>query len=52
LDVVVDGAFERCQRAANFGRGGWLVGFEQRPEEPVLQLGVEDCDADTVGVRT
>jgi hypothetical protein len=48
VDVVVDGAFERVRGAADVDRRGRLVGLEQRPQEPVLRLAVEDRDADAV----
>jgi len=51
VDVLVDGGGERCQRAADFDGCGWLVGVWERPEEPVLELGVEHRDADAFGVR-
>jgi hypothetical protein len=52
VDVVVDGVFEGGQRAADVDRGGWFVGFQQRPQEAVLELAVEDGDADPSAVRT
>ena len=36
--------------AALRGAGAWgLVGGEEGPQEPVVELGVEDGDADAVG---
>jgi len=46
--MLVDGA----QRGPEFSRGLGLVGGQERAQEPVVQLGVEDRDADAVGVRT
>ena len=37
---------EGSQGLADFGLGGWLVGFKQRSEQSVAQLGVEHGDAD------
>ena len=49
VGVVVDGGFEGAEGAADLDRGGWFVGVEQWAQEPVLELGVEDGDADAVG---
>ena len=46
MDVVVDGVFEGCEGAADVDLGGGFVGVEQRSQEPVLEFGVEDGDAD------
>lgn len=48
MGVVVDGAFERGERAADVGWGGRLVGGEQGAQEPVFELAVEDGDADAL----
>lgn len=52
LDVLSDGVLKGFECLSDFGFGGWFVGVEQGSEEPVCELGVEDGDADTVGVRT
>jgi hypothetical protein len=33
-------------RVADLERGGWVVGLEQRAQQPVVEFGVEDRDAD------
>jgi hypothetical protein len=43
---------DRAQGGAEFGRGLGLVGAQERAQQPVVQLGVEDSDLDPVGVRT
>ena len=43
--MLVDGA----QGGAEFGRGLGLVGGQERAQEPVVQLGVEDRDLEPVG---
>jgi hypothetical protein len=48
VDCVLDGA----ERGAQFGwRVGLTAGGEQRSEDPVVDLGVEDREPDAVGVR-
>jgi hypothetical protein len=42
--VLVDGA----QRLAQWRWGRWLVGGQQRDEDPVVDLGVEDREAEAV----
>ena len=49
MRVIVDGVFEGGDRAADVDRGGWLVGVQEWAQEPVLEFGVEDGDADPVG---
>ena len=46
---MVDGILESLQGVPDFDVRGWFVGVEQGPEESVLQLGVEDRDADALG---
>ena len=45
VDVVVDGA----QGGTEVGWGLGLVGGEQRPEDAVVDFGVEDREAEAVG---
>jgi hypothetical protein len=40
-DVLGDGVFEGGKGSPDGRRGGGLVGFEERCEEPVLEFGVE-----------
>ena len=46
MDVLVDSAFQGREGAADFDLGGWFVGVQERTQQPVLELGVEDGDAD------
>jgi hypothetical protein len=48
VGVVVDVTGDGGQRGAEFGRGLWLVRGDERHEEPVIDLGVGDGDADAV----
>ena len=41
-DVVLDVGVDSVQGCPEFGWGLGLVGGEQQPQEPVVQLGVED----------
>ena len=46
MDVFLDGCFEGGEGASDLDFGWGLVGVEQRAQQPVSQLGVEDGDAD------
>ena len=48
MDVVLDVAVEGAQGLAEFGWGLRLVGGGERDEQPVVDFGVEDRDADAV----
>jgi len=47
-DVVLDVGVDSAQGCPEFGWGLGLVGGQQRPQEPVVQLGVEDRGATAV----
>ena len=49
VGVVVHVAGDGCQRGAEFGRRLGLVRGGERDQEPVVDLDVEDGDADAVG---
>jgi hypothetical protein len=46
FEVLGGGVFEGGEGSADLDRGGWLVGVQERTQEPVLELGVEHGDAD------
>jgi hypothetical protein len=48
--IFLCGVLEGEQGAPDLGRCWWLVGLEHRSEDPVADLGVEDRDAEAVGV--
>src|SRR6185437_12461623 len=48
-DVVVQAALEGGEGAADVEWRGWSVGVEERSQQPVVELGVEDGDADALG---
>jgi hypothetical protein len=50
-DVVGDGISEGGEGSLEGQGCGCRVGFEEGDEEPALELGVEDGDADAPGVR-
>ncbi len=45
VDVAVYGVVDCREGAADLGWGGWLVGFEERPEDPLVEFGVEHRDS-------
>ena len=45
-NVVLDGVLESFERTPDFGLGGRFVGFEEGSQKLVLELDVEDGDAD------
>jgi len=47
--AALERGFQRLERAADVDARGWLVGVQERAQEPVSELGVEDGDADPVG---
>ena len=47
-DVVVEAVFDGGQCPTDWDRRRRLVGFEQGGEQSLLELGVEDCDADAL----
>ena len=48
VGVIVDVAGDGCQRGAELGGCLGLVRGSERDQEPVVDLGVEDGDADAV----
>ena len=48
IDVVVDAVIDDAQSATQLQGRGWLVGRKQRPEQSVLELGVDEGPADSV----
>ena len=49
IDPVVDVAVDGGQGALDLGWGRWLVGGDERAQEPVVDFGVEDGHALSVG---
>jgi hypothetical protein len=52
VDVAVDVAGDGLQGSPEFGWRLGLVGGNQRDQEPVVELGVEDGDANAVRAST
>ena len=48
--VVPDGAVDGCEGAPDLNGRRRMIGFEEGTEESVLELGVEDGDADAFDV--
>jgi hypothetical protein len=49
VDVRVDGGFEGVEGAAGLDSRAGFVDVEEGSQEPLLELGVEDRDADAFG---
>lgn len=49
--VIGDGLVEDRHGASDFDRSGWLVGVQERDDEPAVNLGEEDGDAEALGRR-
>ena len=45
----MNGVFQGCEGATDFGRGWRLVGFEEGAEEPSVELGEEHRHAESLG---
>jgi hypothetical protein len=48
-DLVLNGVFQGCEGATDLERSWRLVGFEERAEEPSVELGAEHRDAQSLG---
>ena len=47
-NVVIDGEFQGAECSSDLKIGGWMVSGQERPQEPVVDLGVADREALTV----